>query len=79
METEYIELNLNNYTHEQVEQLNAWAIEAVQAIEELANEVKSLANARDEHNERLTHDGRYQEYHNKQQKEREFEQHGIDE
>lgn len=79
METEYIELNLNNYTHDQVEQLNAWAIEAVSKLEELANEVKSLANARDEHNERLTHDRRYREHYNKQQKEREIDQHGINE
>lgn len=32
MENEYTELNLSNYTHEDVAQLNAWAIEACGVI-----------------------------------------------
>jgi hypothetical protein len=36
---EHRELNLNNYGHDDVEQLNAWAIEAVQEIEILQDKV----------------------------------------
>jgi len=43
---EYVELNLSNYDSEDVEQLNAWAMEAVEAIDNavpVLSEVLQLA------------------------------------
>ena len=42
MEPEYIELNMRNYSEEQVSQLNAWAIWADAELERMRNERKAM-------------------------------------
>ena len=44
---EYIELNLSNYDHDDVCQLNSWAIWAFCHIEELERATKPITNVRD--------------------------------
>lgn len=71
-EPEYIELNLNNYSHDQVETLQHWAIWAVFKLEELEND-------RIQHEIKMTDDKHYRDWHNQKKKDDEIDQYGIDE
>lgn len=71
-EPEYIELNLNNYSHDQVETLQHWAIWAVFKLEELEND-------KNQHEIKMTDDKHYRDSYNKKKKDDEIDQYGIDE
>ena len=71
-EPEYIELNLNNYSHDQVETLQHWAIWAVFKLEELEND-------KNQHEIKMTDDKYYRDSYSKKKKDDEIDQYGIDE
>ena len=71
-EPEYIELNLNNYSHDQVETLQHWAIWAVFKLEELAKDEI-------QHEIKMTDDKHYKDWYNQKKKNDDIDQYGIDE
>jgi hypothetical protein len=78
-EPEYIELNLNNYSHDQVETLQHWAIWATFKLEE--KEIMKAENEQDEiqHEIKMTDDKHYRDWYNQKKKDDEIDQFGIDE